>query len=145
MISGKEKLIPVLAITVLVIGIISTIYVNANENDQRPAGAFITINGNNYSFNELNDIFQNITIETDDGKKIGIPLEEIIPYSGVNCPSCNIYTFKASDPYQQTIIWRDVRTGVLTYDEEYNLRVYFPDLAHTFWVFNLIEIEVNNL
>ena len=145
MTAGKEKLIPILAMTVLVIGIISTIYVNANENNQRPPGAVITIYGNQYSFNELNEIFQNITIETDDGEKIGIPLEQIIPYSGVNCPSCNKYTFKASDSYQQTALWKDVITSVLTYDDEYNLRVYFSDLAHTFWVYNLIEIEVNKL
>jgi len=145
MTSGKEKIIPILAMAVLVIGIISTIYVNANENNQRPAGALIIINENQYSFNELNEIFQNITIKTDDGNKIGIPLEKIIPFSEVKCPSCNSYTFKASDSYQQTAFWKDVKTGVLTYDEEYNIRVYFSNLAHTFWVYNLIEIEVNSL
>ena len=143
--SGKEKIISILAMIVLLIGTFSTIYVNANKNEEKIQGAFIKINGNQYSFNELYDNFQNITIETDDGKKIGIPLEKIIPYSGVNCPSCNRYTFKASDPYQQTALWGDVKTGILTYDEEHNIRVYFTNLAHTFWVYNLVEIEVNKL
>ena len=145
MTSGKEKLIPILAMAVLLIGIFSSIYVNANENDQRSAGAIVIINENQYSFNELNEIFQNITVKTDDGNKIGIPLEKIIPFSGVKCPSCYSYNFKASDSYQQTAFWKDIKTGILTYDEEYNLRVYLPNLAHTFWVYNLIEIEVNNL
>jgi len=140
---GKEKIIPILAMAVLIIGIISTIYVYANENSEELTGIYIIINGNQYSFNELNEKFQNITIETDDGEKIGIPLEKIIPFSGIDCPSCNKYTLIASDPYQQTVLWKDVKTGVLTYDTKYNLRVYFPNLAHTFWVYNLKEIEVN--
>jgi hypothetical protein len=144
MISGKEKLIPILAMTVLLIGIISTIYVNANENDEEIQGEII-INETYYSFAELSNIFGNITIKTDDGDKSGLPLEKIIAYSGVICPSCNSYTFRASDSYQQTASWKDVKKGVLTYSDEYNLRVYFPDLAQTFWVYNLIEIEVNKI
>jgi len=142
---GKEKIIPILAMIVLFIGIISTIYVNANENKEELPGVSIIINGNEYSFQKLNEIFQNITIDTDEGKRTGLPLEKIITYSGVNCPSCNRYTFKASDPYQQTALWKDVKTSILTYDNEYNIRVYFPNLAHTFWVYNLKEIEVNKL
>ena len=145
MFMGKEKIITILAMTVLFIGISSTIYVNAVENDENlPKNIFI-INGSEYSFEELSKNFQQETIETDDGYKTGLPLEEIIPYVGVSCPSCNSYTFKASDPYQQTVTWTDVKTGILTHDEEYNLRVYFPNLAHSFWVCNLVEIEVNEL
>jgi len=143
--SGKEKLIPILAMAVLIIGIISTIFVNANESSEKLSDATIKINGNQYDFTQLNQYFKNITIETDDGEKTGIPLEKIISFSGINCPSCNKYTFIARDPYQQTVLWKDVKTGVLTFDNKYNLRVYFPNLAHTFWVYNLKEIEVNKL
>jgi len=145
MFTGKEKIIPILAMVVLLIGIFSTIYVNAIENDKKLPDNKLMINGNEYSFEKLSKNFQSVTIETDDGEKTGLPLEKIITYAGVNCPSCNRYTFKASDPYQQTALWTDVKTGILTYDEKYNLRVYFPNLAHTFWVYNLIEIEVNKL
>ena len=145
MTSGKEKIIPILAMAVLIIGIISTIYVNANENKEELQEKIIIINGNQYSFTELNNLFQNITIETDDGEKIGLPLEKIILFSGVNCPTCNRYTFIARDPYQQTALWKDIKTGILTFDNEHKIRVYFPNLAHTFWIYNLKEIEVNEL
>ena len=142
---GKEKIIPILAMVVLFVGIAATIYVNANENQETINEKEIIINEQIYSFEDLSKIFQNITIITDDGEKTGLPLNDIIVYSGVTCPNCNRYIFRANDPYQQTILWNDVKTGVLTYDEKYNLRVYFPNLAHTFWVYNLVEIEVNKL
>jgi len=145
MLMGKEKIVPVLAILVLFIGIASTIYVDAIENDEKLPENRLIINEHEYSFEELSKNFQQETTETDDGEKTGLPLEEIIIYSGVNCPSCNKYTFKASDPYQQTVSWDDVKTGILTYDKEYNLRVYFPNLAHSFWVYNLVEIEVSKI
>lgn len=145
MTSGKEKLIPILAMVVLLIGIISTIYVNANENQERSSDKIIMINGNIYSFIELSSVFQNITINTDDGEKTGLPLEKIISFAGVNCPTCKKYTFKANDNYQQTVLWKDVKTGILTYEKNHKARVYFPNLAQTFWVYKLIEIEVNDL
>ncbi len=142
---GKEKIIPLLAVTVLFLGIISTIYVNANENDKNLPENIILIYGTEYSIEELFANFENITIDTDDGKKTGLPLEDIISYSGVPCPSCNKYTFLANDNFKQTVLWKDVKTGILAYEKKYNTRVYFPNLAHTFWVYNLIEIEVNNV
>jgi hypothetical protein len=159
--SGKANIIPILAMIVLFIGIVSSVYVNAIENegennfrnilssingkDYAEDDYLILVNGNVYSFDELFNQFQTMTIETDDGEKTGIPLDLIILFSGVSCTSCNSYTFKASDPYQQTLLWDDVQTGILTFDGTYNARVYFPNTAHSYWVFNLVEIEVNNL
>jgi len=145
MLTGKEKIIPVLAMTVLLIGIVATVYVNALENNTKGPDNFFTINGNKLSFESLSETTQEITIETDEGNKTGLSLEGIITESGISCPSCYRYTFKASDPYQQTVSWNEVKTGILTYSQEYNLRVYFPNIAHTFWVYDLIEIEVNEV
>jgi len=142
---GKEKFIPIFAMIVLIIGIISTLYVSAIEKNNKSPDNILLINGKEYSFDELCNDFQLIKINTDDGEKTGLPLEKLISYAGVNCPSCNEYNFVASDPYQKTVSWKDVKNGILTYSEEYNLRVYFPNLPHAIWVYNLIKIEVNKL
>ena len=134
MISRKEKIIPILAIIILLLGIFSALYVNATQINKET----ININGNEYTISYLFSICKNQTIETDEGGKTGISFDELIPKLGVSCPSCHKYIIKAEDKYQQTINWDVFKTGVLT---DYG-RVFFPNTAHTFWVRNVIEIEV---
>ena len=143
MIMGKDKLIPFLAMVVLLIGVFSTLYVNAQENENADNLKAIKINNSIYNIDELYELIDTETIQTDDGEKTGIPLDEVLKYSKVSCVSCNSYTIKANDPYQQTVSGKDMQNGVLTYDEKYHARVYFPNLAHSFWVYNIAEIEVN--
>jgi len=134
MFSGKEKIIPILAICVLLIGIFSTFYVNATNINKDT----ISIDGKEFSINQLFLMCKNRSIYTDDGEKTGIALDDLIFKVGINCPSCHEYIIKAKDNYQQTLSWNILKTGVLT---EY-CRVYFPETAHTFWVRNVIEIKV---
>lgn len=134
MISGKEKIISILAISVLLLGIFSALYVNATQINKDS----ITINGNEYNMNQIFSMCTKRSIETDEGEKIGIALDDLMSKVGVNCPACHNYVIKAEDKYQQTISWDILKTGVLT---DYG-RVFFPDTAHTFWIRNVIEIEV---
>lgn len=134
MISGKEKIISILAISVLLLGIFSALYVNATQINKDT----ITINGNEYTLNQIFSMCTKRSIETDDGEKTGIALDDLMLKVGVNCPTCYNYVIKAKDKYQQTVSWDILKTGVLT---DYS-RVFFPDTAHTFWVRNVIEIEV---
>ena len=134
MISGKEKIIPILAINVLLLGVFSALYVNATQINKET----ITINGNEYTINQIFSICTKRSIETDDGKKTGIALDDLMLKVGVNCPACHNYIIKAEDKYQQTVSWDILKTGILT---DYG-RVFFPDTAHTFWVRDVIEIEV---
>jgi len=46
---GKEKIIPILAMTLLLIGIFSAIYVHANQINKDT----IAINGEEYSINQI--------------------------------------------------------------------------------------------
>jgi len=131
---GKEKIIPIIAICILLVGTSSAIYVNNTRIDKDT----IKINGYEYIINQLFDIGSIKTIDTDDGKKTGIGLEDLIYKLGINCPECHLYTIKASDKYQQTVGWDILKTGILT---EYQ-RVFFPDTAHYLWVSNIVEIEV---
>jgi hypothetical protein len=135
MISGKEKAIPIIAMVVLLIGIFSTIYVDANQIQKDT----IEINEQNFTLEQLFSDGKELTIETDEGEKKGISLEDIIIDVGIGCVQCHDYTIKAKDGYQQTVGWDILRTGILTD----NKRVFFPDTAHSFWVRDVIEIEVN--
>lgn len=135
MISGKEKLIPIFAIIVLLIGSFSALYVHATQINKDT----ITINGEEYSIEQLFSMVDLKTITTDEGEKIGISLEDLMIKVGVGCLSCNDYTIKAKDSYQQTVNWDVMKTGILT---DYG-RVYFLNTAHSFWVRDVVEIEVS--
>ena len=132
--SGKEKLIPIFAMIVLLIGTFSAIYVNATQVDKDT----ITINGEEYTIDQIFSIAKSKEIETDEGMKSGISLEDLMIKVGISCVSCSKYTFKAKDGYQQTVDFEILKSGILT---DYS-KVYFKDTAHALWVSDVIEIEV---
>jgi len=135
---GKQNIIPFLAMIVLIIGSISTLYVNANQTTHVTNNQNLLINGQSFEMQTLFTTFSNTTIETDDGNKTGILLSEILLSTDLDCPNCNLYILKASDGYQQTVDWNDIKQGILSF----NKRSYFPHLAHAFWVRDIIQIEV---
>lgn len=130
---GKDKLIPVFAIVLLLVGISAVIYVHATHVDKDT----ITINGEEYTIDEIFTIAETKTISTDDGEKTGVSLEDLMNKIGGSCTGCD-YTFKAKDAYQQTVDYETLKRGVLTKDS----RVFFTDTAHALWVSDVIEIEV---
>ena len=133
----RGKIIHILAISVIILGIVSTIYVNAYKESNNNSNEII-INGNNYDISTIFTKINEIQITTDDGKKIGIPLNQIIDLLKEKCPSCFKYKIIGSDGYKQTVNWGDIEKGIFTIDKT----AIFPHLAHSFWVKNIIEIEV---
>lgn len=136
MFGDKGKIIHILAISVIIIGIISTILVNANQEEENPTEIII-----NHNLFDLKMIFSNINetqINTDEGFNKGISLGELINYTGEICPSCFKYRLIGSDGYKQTVNWNDMKNGIFTYEKV----AIFPHLAHSFWVRDIIEIEV---
>ncbi len=131
---GKEKLLPVFAIAVLIIGCFFSLYVNAIEGDSKT----IKINNEEYTISQIFNLAYTRTIITDDGEKTGVALDDLIINTAGKCSSCNVYTFKSKDGYQQTVPWDYLQKGVLTEDN----RIYFSDTAHSFWVKDIVEIEV---
>ena len=131
---GKEKIIPILALIVILICGTSTAYVYVTQTNKDT----ITINGQEYSVEQIFYIGVQKTIQTVDGEKKGISLEDLIPKVGVGCPSCHEYTIKGKDGYQKTVNWDIMKTGVLAD----NKRVFFPDTPKAFWVSDIVEIEV---
>ncbi|MFO7677714.1 MAG: hypothetical protein R6V50_04965 [Thermoplasmatota archaeon] len=136
---GKNKVISILAIVVLFVAVGSTLYVHAMK-DEINQDNLILVNGNTYLLSELFDNIEKRTIEIDGDELSGIALDSLIEYSGVLCGSCHTYTIKATQPspYQQTVKWENMQKGILT---DYS-RIYFPDIARAFWVYNVVEIEV---
>lgn len=131
---GKEKIIPILALIVLLIGGTSTAYVYATQIDKDT----ISINGEDYTIEQIFYMGETKTIQTVEGEKTGVSLESLIQKAGVGCPSCHEYTIKAKDGYQKTVNWEIMKTGVLT-DVK---KVFFPNTPKAFWVRDIVEIEV---
>jgi hypothetical protein len=131
---GKEKIIPILALIVILICGTSTAYVYVTQINKDT----ITINGQEYSVEQIFYIGVQKTIQTVDGEKKGISLEDMITKVGVGCPSCHEYIIKGKDGYQKTVNWDIMKTGVLAD----NKRVFFPDTPKAFWVSDIVEIEV---
>lgn len=134
MIMGKEKLIPILALIVLLIGGTSTVYVYATQIDKDT----ITINGEEYTIDQIFYMGDTKTIQTIEGEKTGVSLKDLIIKVGIGCPACHEYTIKAKDGYQKTVDWDTMKTGVLV---DYK-KVFFPDTPKAFWVGDIVEIEV---
>jgi hypothetical protein len=135
---NKEKLLLTLAMAVLIIGTFSTLYVNANSLANNNQSNSIIINNQTYDINIIFSKISTISIETDLGERTGSPLDQIIIYTSESCPSCYKYQIKSSDGYQQTVNWEDLQKGIFTSEKT----VIFPHLAHSFWVKDVIEIEV---
>jgi hypothetical protein len=132
----RGKIIHLLAVSVIIIGLVSTILVNANKEEDNLNE--IIINGNSLDISIIFSNIDEIQINTDDGIEKGIPLDELINYTGEFCPSCLKYRLIGSDGYKQTVNWEDMKKGIFTI----NKKAIFPHLAHSFWVRDIIEIEV---
>jgi hypothetical protein len=134
MIMGKEKLIPLLAAIILIISISLTIYVHATQIDKDT----ITLNGEEYTIDDIFFITEEKTVNTNEGEKTGADLEDLISKVGIGCPSCQEYTIKAKDGYLQTVNWDIMKTGIVDKDR----KIFFPDTPKKFWVSDIVEIEV---
>lgn len=132
---GKEKLLPVLAIVILLIGCLSALYVNATEVHTNT----IKINDKEYTLNEIFNFVNKRTLVTNEGEKTGVALDDLIIKTNSKCPSCNLFTFKGKDGYQQTVTWEFLQKGVLTKEN----RIYFSETSSFLWVKNIVEIEVS--
>jgi len=127
---GKERTLPLFAITLLLIGSLATLYVHANTTHTQT----ITINNQEFSYEQIQTNNEPRTIDT----YTGIALDDFIQKSGVTEPSTHDYLIIGSDGYQKTVQWIHLTTGLLTPDGE----VIFSDLPKAFRVKNVIQIKV---
>lgn len=127
---GKEKLIPILAVAVLFIGSLSSIYVYATQINSE----YIDINGQEYTIDQLFFIGEERTIETFSG----IALDTLMMKIGIPEPEKHEYTIIASDGYQKTVKWENMENGILTEEGQ----SIFSDLAKAFRIKDIVKIEV---
>jgi len=132
---GKEKLIPIVALSLLLVGVGSSIYVYATQVDADT----ITIYDQQYTIDQIFFIAEPRTIETSDEEKFsGVALDDLMMKAGVGCLSCYTYTFIGSDAYAKTVTGENLQNGLLTRDK----MVVFSDLPKAFRVRDIVEIEV---
>ncbi|HID25211.1 MAG TPA: hypothetical protein EYP23_01925 [Thermoplasmata archaeon] len=134
MVMGREKLVPAVAVAFLLTGVLSSIYVYATEIS---ADTF-TINGEEYTIDQIFFIAEHRSLETDDGNFSGVALDDLMKKAGVACGSCHTYTIIGSDGYSKTVTWENLQHGVLTEEK----RVVFSDLPKAFRVRDVVNIEV---
>ena len=132
MIMGKEKLIPLAAIVVILIGAGSSAYVYATQTTT----GNITINGQQYT---IDQIFHTAELRTFDSLNFsGIALDDLIIKTGVECLECHEYTIIGYDGYQKTVNWESMQEGLLTKDG----MTVFSDLPKAYRIKNVVKIEV---
>ncbi len=129
---GKERILPILAISILLLASGSTIYVYASQANATQ----ITVNQQSYTINQLEQLADQRTFEELD--YTGIALDDLIQKTGVSSPDKHEYTITGSDGYQKTVSWEHMQKGLLTHDG----MTVFVDLPKAYRVKDVIEIEV---
>ena len=127
---GKEKFIPIIAIFVLLLASLSTIYVYATTADSD----HIIINGSEYTIEQLFFMSKERSYETFSG----IALDDLLKKVGIPKPENHEYTLVASDGYQKTVKWENMKNGLLTEEGQ----SIFSDLPKAFRVKDIVKIEV---
>ena len=130
---GKDRLLPILALLILSIGSVSSIYVYATQATTDT----LFVNGQYYTIDQLFSLAQPRTLN--ESQYTGIALDDLILKTGVLQPEQHTYTLKGSDGYEKTVTWENMKNGLLTRDSE----SAFSDLPKAFRVKDIITIEVN--
>ena len=130
---GKDRLIPIFALLILLIGSISSIYVYATQTTT----STLLVNRQHYTIDQLFSLAKPRTVN--DSQYTGIALDDLMLKTGASEPEQHRYTLKGSDGYEKTVTWENMKNGLLTKDRE----SIFSDLPKAFHVKDIITIEVN--
>jgi hypothetical protein len=130
---GKDRLLPIFALLILLISSVSSIYVYTTQATTDT----LLVNGQYYTIDQLFSLTQPRTLN--ESQYTGIALDDLILKTGVLQPEQHTYTFKGSDGYEKTVTWENMKNGLLTRDSE----SVFSDLPKAFRVKDIITIEVN--
>jgi len=130
---GKDRLLPIFALLILLLSSISSIYVYTTQATIDT----LLVNGQYYTIDQLFSLTQPRTLN--ESQYTGIALDDLILKTGVLQPEQHTYTLKGSDGYEKTVTWENMKNGLLTRDSE----SAFSDLPKAFRVKDIITIEVN--
>ena len=127
---GKERILPLFAIALLLTGCIATLYVYATTSNTQS----ISINNSEYSYEQIITNTQPRIIDI----YSGIALDDFIIKAGITDPTTHDYLIIGSDGYQKTVQWDHLTNGLLTPKGE----AIFSNLAKAFRVKNVVQIKV---
>jgi hypothetical protein len=130
---GKDRLLPIFAILILIISGISSTYIYATQATTNT----LLVNGQQYTIDQLFSLVQPRTLN--ESQYTGIALDDLMLKTGVTNPEQHTYTLRGSDGYEKTVTWENMKNGLLTKDGQ----SIFSDLPKAFRVKNVITIEVN--
>jgi hypothetical protein len=129
---GKDRILPILALSILFIACSSSLYVYATQTTTDT----LQINGQQYTIDQLFSLTKPRAFN--DSQYTGIALDDLMLKTGVSYPEQHIYTLKGSDGYEKTVTWENLKNGLLTKDRE----SIFSDLPKAFRVKDIVIIEV---
>jgi hypothetical protein len=130
---GKDRLLPIFAILILIISGISSTYIYATQATTNT----LLVNGQQYTIDQLFSLVQPRTLN--ESQYTGIALDDLMLKTGVTNPEQHTYTLRGSDGYEKTVTWENMKNGLLTRDGQ----SIFSDLPKAFRVKNVNTIEVN--
>jgi len=131
---GKEKLLPIFALLVLLVACTSSVYVYATSTNSPT----ISINGARYTIDQVFRIGTQKSFEVDGVTYSGVGLDDFIKKTGVTAPENHEYTLIGADGYQKTVKWENMKNGLITKEKN----SVFSDLPKAFRVKDLVAIEV---
>jgi predicted protein tyrosine phosphatase len=129
----KQRFIILLAVILIAIGVVSTLYVTLFRGSEKVEG--LLIGETEFSLNKIFDALEVIVVE----EYQGVSLAELINKAEIQNPEEKKYIVVAEDGYQKTVEWKSMQEGVLTREK----RVVFLDLPKQYWMKNVAKIEVS--
>ena len=129
---GKDRLLPIFALLILLIGSVSSIYVYATQATTDT----LLVNRQHYTIDQLFSLTKPRTFN--ESQYSGIALDDLMLKTGVSQPEQHTYTLKGVDGYEKTVTWENMKNGLLTKESE----SVFSDLPKAFRVKDIITIEV---
>jgi hypothetical protein len=129
---GKDRLLPIIALLILLIGSVSSIYVYTTQ----ATTSTMLVNGQRYTIDQLFSLTQPRAFN--ESQYSGIALDDLMLKTGVAHPEQHTYTLKGADGYEKTVTWENMKNGLLTKASE----SIFSDLPKAFRVKDIITIEV---
>ena len=129
---GKDRFLPIIALIILVVASISSVYVYTTQANTDN----VLINGQHYTINQLFSFTKPRAFA--DLNYSGIALDDLVVQTGLKNPESHTYTIIGSDGYQKTVTWENMKNGLLTKNRE----SVFSDLPKAFRVKEIVTIEV---
>ncbi|KAA0004508.1 MAG: hypothetical protein DRN33_01180 [Thermoplasmata archaeon] len=133
-----ERIVPAIAVCLLLLGAFSTVYVESSK--EKIIQDTIKINDKELEISKIMKSCRDMSIEPEAGGNYeGISLSDMINFSGVKNPAEHRYKILGSDGYSKTVEWNDMNNGI--FDIEKRI-VIFTNLPKQFWVKDVVEIKV---